>query len=82
MQRRVDVLEMKCLRTICGVKWLDQVSSESVREMCGNKMSVVEKAKEGKMKRFIYMDRMGEIRLKRRIYMSEMEGTKRMERPN
>lgn len=28
---RVDVLVMKCLRTICHVRWFELVSSEKVR---------------------------------------------------
>ena len=82
VRRRVDVLEMKCLRNICGVRWFDRVSNVRVREMCGNKKSVVERAEEGVLKWFGHMERMSEERLTKKIYVSEVEGTRRRGRPN
>ena len=38
-RKRVDVLEMKCLRTISGVRWFDRVRNERVREMYGGRKS-------------------------------------------
>ena len=81
VRRRVDVLEMKCLRNICGVRWFDRVSNVRVREMCGNKKSVVERAEEGVLKWFGHMERMSEERLTKKIYVSEVEGTRRRGRP-
>lgn len=43
--KRVNVLEIKYLRTVCGVRRIDQVSNDRARERYGNK-STVEKAQE------------------------------------
>ena len=80
-RKKLEVLEMKCLRTIAGVRWFDRIRNERVREMCGGKRSLLERAEQGVLKWFGHVERMGEERLTKRIYKSEVVGTRGRGRP-
>lgn len=40
VQLWIDVLKMKCLKTVCDVKWFDQVNCKRVRERYADKNMV------------------------------------------
>ena len=70
-REKLDVAEMKCLRTMCGVKRMDRVRNEAVRVRVGvpEKMS---KRVGRKVKWFGHVERMGSERMTKRVYMSEV----------
>ena len=80
-KRRVDVLEMRCLRTITGVRWFDRVRNDRVREMCGVSRSFSERAEQSQLKWYGHLERMDEERLVKGIYRSEVEGRRARGRP-
>jgi len=80
-RKRIEVLEMKCLRTITGVRWFDRVRNTRVREMCGNRRSLLERADQGVLKWFGHIERMEEERVIKRIYRSTVEGDRLRGRP-
>lgn len=50
----MNVLEIKCLRKVCGVRRIDRV-----RDMCNNKNSMVEGPEEGVLKLFEHGEKSG-----------------------
>lgn len=64
-QNRMNVLDIKWLRKICSVRRVDQVGNVRVKERCGNEI-MVEKAEEGALQWFIYMERMSKRTLTKR----------------
>ena len=80
-KERVEVAEMKCLRTISGVRRIERVRNERVRMMCGDKKGIVERAGEGVLRWFGHMERMSDERMVKRIYESDVEGRRRAGRP-
>ncbi len=57
-RKRIEVMEMRCLRTICGVRWFDRVTNNRVRDMCGKKRSFGERADQGVLKWYGHLERM------------------------
>ena len=80
-RRKIEVMEMRGLRTICGVRWYDRVRNERVREMCGNKRSFGERVDQGVLKWYGHMERMNDERLTKRVYKAEVEGVRGRGRP-
>ena len=58
VRRRLEVIEMKALRMICGVRRRDRVRNERVREMCGWRRGLVERCQQGILKWFGHVIRM------------------------
>ena len=66
------MMEMRCLRTICGVRWLDRETNNRVRRICRNKRSLGERADQGVLKWFGHLERMIDESLVKRVYKSEV----------
>lgn len=47
------MLEMKCLRIVCDVRWFACIKSERVREMCDYIKNMVEGGEENMLKCFV-----------------------------
>lgn len=73
-RKRIEVMEMRCLRTICGVRWFDRITNNRVRDMCGKKRSFGERADQGVLKWYGHLERMSDERLVKKIYKSEVRG--------
>ncbi len=85
---RVQAVELRYVRSACGVSRIDGISNESVYErfgMChvgeGKKCGVVEEVKQQTLKWFAHVERMEEGKITRRVYVSEIEGVNVRRRP-
>ena len=80
-RQRVNVMEMKCLRSICNVRRIDRVRNEIVRRRCGNKLSLLERADRGILRWFGHLERMSVERIVKKVYKSKVDGVRRVGRP-
>merc|ERR1712002_1362997 len=46
-RRRMESVEMICLRNICGLRRIDRVTNVEIRKMCGKNLSVSERMDQG-----------------------------------
>ena len=80
-RKKMEAVEMDCLRSICGVRRLDMVTNAEVRRRSGKEVSVGAKMDQSVLRWFGHVERMDEERLVRRVYESNVEGTRRRGRP-
>ena len=73
-KRKVNVLEMKCLRNLVGVSRMDQVRNEEVRRRAGIERQLASRADRRVWRRFGHVERMDEYRMARRVLMAEASG--------
>ena len=59
-RRKVNVLEMKCLRSLVGVSRMDRIRNEEVRGRAGIKMELPSRADQRVFRWFGYVERMDE----------------------
>src|ERR1700755_231052 len=81
IRKRLEVFEMKGLRAICGLRKVDRIRNERIREMCRWKRGIVGRAEEGVLRWFGHMCRMDENRMVGRVMRSEVEGGRGRGRP-
>merc|ERR1712002_182437 len=62
-RRRMEAVEMNCLRNICGRRRIDRVLNIEIRGMCGKNVGVSERMDQGILKWFGHVERMGNERL-------------------
>ena len=80
-RNRLDVMEMMCLRSMCGVTRRDRVENVEVRRRVGVDRSMAVRAEERVLSWFGHMERMSGERLTKRVYESEVGGARRRGRP-
>ena len=80
-RERLDVMEMKCLRSICGVTRLDRIENVELRRRVGVSRPMGVRAVEKLLSWFGHMERMKGERLTKRVYESEVGGARRRGRP-
>ena len=80
-RRRMEAVEMNCMRNICGLRRIDRVSNVEIRRRCGKKVSVSERMDQGVLRWFGHVERMGNERLVKRVYDSEVRGVRSRGRP-
>ena len=73
-RRKVNVLEMKCLRSLVGVSRMDRVGNEVVRRRAGVEMELARRADQRVLRWFGHVERMDEYRMVRRVLMAEVSG--------
>merc|ERR1711921_75996 len=78
-RRRMVVVQMNCLRNICGFRRIDRVPNVEIRGICG--VSVSERMDQGILRWFGHVERMGNERLVKRVHDSEVRGVRRRGRP-
>ena len=61
--RKVNVLEMKCLRSLVGVSRMDSVRNEEVRRRTGIESELATTADERVLRWFGHVERMAEYRM-------------------
>ena len=71
-RRKVNVLEMKCLRSLAGVSRMDRVRNEEARMRAGIERKLVSRADERVFIWFGHVERMDEYRVARRVLMAEV----------
>lgn len=79
-QMKVDLLEVKYLKMICGVRWYDHIKIDTVRESCVKMHSLIERANQGVLKWSRCMDRKNKERVVMRIHVPEVEVAREMRR--
>ena len=80
-RRKVNVLEMKCLRSLVGVSRMDRVRNEEVCRRAGVERELTSRADQRVLRWFGHVDRMDEYRMARRVLMSEVSGGRVRGRP-
>ena len=80
-RKRLDVMEMKCLRSMCGVTRRDRVRNEEVHRRVGVHGTLSERMDKRVLSWFGHVERMEENRLTKRVYKSSAEGVRGRGRP-
>lgn len=80
-RKRVDAMEIKCMRNMCGVRRIDRVRNERVRESCGSKVSLIERADRRVLKWFEHVVRMSNKKIIKKVYKSSVNDVRDGERP-
>ena len=70
-RRKVNVLEMKCLRSLIGVSRMDRVRKEEVRRGAGIERELASRADQRVLRWIGNVERMDEYRMARRVLMAE-----------
>ena len=74
VKRKVNVLEMKCLKSLVGVSRMDRVRNEEVRRRAGIEMEFASGADQRVLRWFGYVERMDDCHMARRVLMAEISG--------
>ena len=75
-RRKVNVREMKCLRSLVGVSLMDRVRDEEVRRRAGIERELASRADHRVLRWFGHAGRMDEYRLERRVLMTELSAVR------
>ena len=73
-RRKVNVLEMKCLRCLVGVSRMDRVWNEEVRRRAGIERELGSRADQRTLRWFGHVEGMDEYLMARRVLMAEVSG--------
>ena len=73
-RRKVNVLEMKCFRSLVGVSQMDKVRNEEVRWRAGIERELASIADQKVWRWFGHVEIMDEHRMARRVFMAEVSG--------
>ena len=80
-KRKVNVLKMKCLRSLVGVSRMNIVRNEEVRRRAGIEREFARRADQRVLRLFGHVERMDECRVARRVLMVEVSGGRVRGRP-
>ena len=81
-RRKVNVLKMKCLRSLVGVSRMDRFGNEEVRRRAGMERKLESRADQRVLRWFGHVERMDEYRMARRMMMMvEVSGGRVRGRP-
>ena len=73
-RRKVNVLKMKCLRSLVGVSRTDRVRNEEVRKRAGIERELASRADQREFIWFGHVERVNEYRMARKVFIAEVEG--------
>ena len=73
-RRKVNVLEMKCLRSLVGVSRMDGVRNEEVHRRAKIERELASKVDQRVLRWFGHVERMDEYHMARRVLMAEVSG--------
>ena len=73
-RRKVNVLEMKCLRSLVGMLRMDRVRNEELRRRAGIERELASRADQRVLRWFGNVERIDEYRMARRVLMAEVSG--------
>ena len=77
----MNVLEMKCLRSLVGVSPMDRVRNEEVRRRAGIERELMSRVDQRVLRCFGPVERMDDYRMARRVLMAEVSGGRVRGRP-
>ena len=78
---KVNVLEMKCLRSLVGVSRMDTVKNEEVRRRARIEMELASRAYQRVLRWFGHVERTDDYHTARRVLMAEVSGGRERGRP-
>ena len=70
-RRKVNVLEIKSLRSLVGVSRMDRVRNKEVRRRAGIERELASRAEQRVLRWFGHVERMDEYRMARRVLMAK-----------
>ena len=73
-RRKVNILEMKCLRSLEEVSRLNRVKNKEVRKRGGIERELGSMADQSELRWFGHVKRIDEYRMARRVLMAEVSG--------
>ena len=73
-RRKMNVLEMKCLRFLGEMSRIDKVRNEEVRRRAGMERDLASRADQRVLRWFGHVERMDDYRMTRRVLMAEVSG--------
>ena len=80
-RRKVNVLEMKCLRSLVGVSRMDRVRKEEVLMRAEIEKELESRADQRVLRCFGHVERMDEYQISRRVLLAEVSGGRVRGRP-
>ena len=80
-RKKVDVLEMKCLRSLVGVSRMGRVRNAEVRRRAGIERELASRADQRVLRFFGHVERKDEYRMARMVLMAEISGGRVRVRP-
>ena len=80
-RRKVNVLKMKCLRSLVGASRMDRVRNEEVRRRAGIERELASRAHQRVLRWFGHVGRMDDYRMASRVLMAEVTGGRVRGRP-
>ena len=80
-RRKVNVLEMKCLRSLFGMSRMDRVRNEEVRRRVGIERELASGADQRVLRWFGHVERMDEYRMSRQVLMAKASEGRVLGRP-
>ena len=80
-KKRLDVMEMRCLRSMCGVTRWDRLRNEEIRRRSGVLLELSKRAEQRGLRWFGHVERMDEGRMVKRITGSGVRGVGGRGRP-
>ena len=80
-RKKVNVLEMKCLRSFVGFSRMNRVRNEEVRGRAGIERELASRADQRVMRWFGHVERMDEYRISRRVLIAEASAGRVRGRP-
>ena len=81
-RRKVNVLEIKCMRSLVGVSRMDRVRNEEVHRRAGIERELANRADQRVLRWFGHVERMDGYRMARRVLMAEVSGGRVRGRPS
>ena len=73
-RRKVNVLEMKCLRSLVGLSRMNRVRNEEARWGAGIESELANRTDRTVLRWFGHVERMDEYRMASRVLMAEVSG--------
>ena len=71
-RRKVNVLEMKCLRRLVGLSGMDRVRNEEMRRRAVIEQELASRADQRVLRWFVHVERMDEYCMARRVLRAEV----------
>ena len=73
-RRKVNVLEMKCLRSLVGVSRMDDVRNQEMRRRARIERESASRANQRVLRWFGHVDKMDEYFMTKRVLVAEVSG--------
>ena len=80
-RQKLNVFEMKCLRSMTGVSWLDRVRNEAVRARTGVRRELAARVDVNVLRWFGHVERMDNEQMLKKVMNAKVEGRSARGRP-